>query len=41
MDEYLYKMDLIDVQNAVHVSRFPKEIANWIWEEKHEPFEMF
>jgi hypothetical protein len=26
--------------NAVTVAAFPKEVVNWIWESKKEPFSM-
>jgi hypothetical protein len=33
-DEYLHKMDIPDTNCAIQVSSFPKEIAEWIWEEE-------
>jgi hypothetical protein len=33
-DEYLHKMDIPATNCAIQVSSFPKEIAEWIWEEE-------
>lgn len=35
--EYLHGMDLPATENAVIVSGFPKELVEWIWEEKRKP----
>lgn len=34
LDEYLHKMDVPAVQNAVMVAGMPEGITGWIWEEK-------
>lgn len=33
VDEYLKKMDIPATNNAIVVSGFPEEVANWIWVE--------
>ena len=35
MKEYLEEMDLIDIQNAVAISGWEKEVDRWIWERKY------
>jgi hypothetical protein len=39
--EFWYKMDIESTQNAIGVSCFPKEVEEWIFVKKRNPFEVF
>jgi hypothetical protein len=40
-EAFWYEMDIPATQNAIIVSGFSKEMENWIWEIKREPFSIF
>ena len=41
LDFYLNKMDTPMTNQAVEVSGFTKDVIDWIWEKKRQPFEVF
>jgi len=34
-------MTLPEINTAIEVAGFPKEVSDWIWEKKRDPFEVF
>lgn len=34
-------MSLPEINDAVSIASFPKEVIDWIWEKKRDPFEVF
>jgi hypothetical protein len=34
-------MTIGEIQDAVAIAGFPKEVTGWIWEKHREPFEVF
>lgn len=34
-------MTIGEIQDAVAISGFPKEVVGWIWEKKRNPFEVY
>lgn len=34
-------MTIGEIQDAVAISGFPKEVVDWIWEKHREPFEVY
>jgi len=38
--EFMREMDIPMTNNAITISQFPKEVAEWIWEKERQPFEI-
>ncbi len=39
--QYWYENDIEMINNAINVSGFTKEVNDWIFEKKIEPFDIF
>jgi len=34
-------MTMPEINDAVAIASFPKEVVDWIWEKKRDPFEVY